>query len=309
MLSNIILVAGNVFTLLLMMLVGYILVRIGWLTANTQSEITKLLLYIVTPCIIITGMPDECNTQILHTFGIVGIIFLSIYIVSAVIAWVLFRGQPQDTRASLINAAVYGNALFMGLPLLQSVLGDEAIVYGVIGSVVINIFTWTHGAAVMGGRERISAQKAIINPGVIGFSIGFLLFVMNLKLPAPVDRAMVFMSNLNTPLAMIIIGTQIASADIMTTFKDKRLYLVTLFRLIIFPVMVMLVLLPFHPDTTMYLSVVILTGCPSAAAVGMFAQQFNRDRQAASQAIAQTTLLSIIAMPLLAAIGRTLIGL
>ena len=309
MISNMILVAGNVLTLLLMMLLGFVLAKMRWFSEGTRSQMTRILLYIVTPCIIITNMPDECNAQTLRIFGMTGITFIFTYIVCAATAWVLFRKQPEDTRASLNSAAVYGNALFMGLPLLQSVLGDEAILYGVIGSVVINIFTWTHGVAVMGGKEYISLKKALINPGVIGFSTGFLLFVTGLALPAPVDRAMEFMSSLNTPLAMLVIGAQMASADILETFLDKKLYLISALRLIIFPAAVMLALLPFHMDTTMYLSIVISIGCPTAAAVGMFAQQFHRDTRTASQSIAQSTLLCIITMPLLIAVAGTLSGM
>lgn len=308
MLSNIILVAGNVFTLLLMMTVGYVLAKIDWFSAHTQSQITKILLYIVTPCIIITGMPDERNAQTLRIFGTVGPIFLVIYIVSALIAWIVFRKEEEDTRASLNFAAVYGNALFMGLPLLQSVLGDGAILYGVIGSVVINIFNWTHGVVIMGGKKYISLKKIVINPGVIGFTTGFLLFLSGISLPAPVNRAMEFMGNINTPLAMMVIGAQMASTDILATFRNRKLYLVSFIRLIAFPVAAMFALLPFRMEETMYLSIVISVGCPTAAAAGMFAQQFHRDRQAASQAIAQTTLLSIFTMPLLVAAARTLIG-
>lgn len=303
-----ILVAGNVFTLLLMMLLGFALAKAGWFSEETRSQLTRILLYIVTPCIIITNMPDVCNAQTLGIFRTVGFAFVMIYAAFAVVSWFLFRRQPEDTRASLNSAAVYGNALFMGLPLLQSILGDEAILYGVIGSVVINIFTWTHGVAVMGGKSYISLKKAFINPGVIGFSTGFLLFVTGISLPAPVDRAMVFLSNLNTPLAMLIIGAQMASTDLLRTFLDKKLYLISALRLVVYPAAAMAALLPFHLDPVMYLSIVISVGCPVAAATGMFAQQFHRDTQTASQSIAQSTLLCIFTMPVLTAAARALIG-
>lgn len=309
MISNMIIVAGNVFTLLLMMLLGFGLAKAGWFSEETRSQMTRILLYIVTPCIIITNMPDTCNAQTLHIFKVTGLAFVLIYLAYAAVAWFLFRGFPEDTRASLNSAAVYGNALFMGLPLLQSVLGDEALLYGVIGSVVINIFTWTHGVAIMGGKKYISLKKAILNPGVLGFTTGFVLFLSGIRLPQPVDRAMVFLSNLNTPLAMLVIGAQMAATDILRTFLDKKLYLISALRLIIFPAAAMLALLPFHLDGVMYLSIVISVGCPVAAATGMFAQQFGRDTRTASQSIAQSTLLCIFTMPVLTAAARALAGI
>lgn len=301
MLQNLLLVAGQVFTLFLLMGVGFFLARRGQLTGPGLSQMSCVLLYVVTPCVIVDALGKAARTPELIRSILWSLAALAVsYAVYALLAIPLYPKQPPDTRDSLRMGCVYGNTGFMGIPLISGVLGQTAMPYCTVGLGVFNIATWTHGAVLMGGRENASVKKVLLNPGVIGCAAGFLLFFTGLTLPGPIASAVGFLGSLNTPLAMLVIGAQMASADLPRTFRRRELWLASLFKLAVLPALTMALLLPFRLDALAYQTLVILSACPTAGITGIFAQQFGRDSASAAQLVTLSTLLSILTLPVAA---------
>ena len=101
----------------------------------------------------------------------------------------------------------------------------------------------------MGGRAAFSLRRAVLNPGVVGIGLGLLCFLSGLRFPSPVGASLSFLSDLNTPLAMVVIGTQLAEADLPSTFRQPRNYLVSFLRLALFPTLTALLLLPLRSSS------------------------------------------------------------
>ena len=76
----------------------------------------------------------------------------------------------------------------MGLPLVQSILGEEALVYGALALLAFNLTSWTLGVLIMGGRAAFSLRRAVLNPGVVGIGLGLLCFLSGLRFPSPWER-------------------------------------------------------------------------------------------------------------------------
>jgi len=140
-------------------------------------------------------------------------------------------------------------------------------------------------------------------------AFGLLLFVTGLRLPAPVNNAMEFMTDLNSPLAMVVIGSQMARADIRNVFKQPKLYFTAAVKLLIVPAVVCIVLLPLEMEPLSYCACVVLAACPTAGTTSMFAQMFKRDVETAAQMVTLSTLLSVITLPALAVLARHLSGM
>lgn len=307
MVSNLLLVAGNVLTLFLMMGVGFVFAYRGQFSEKTRSQMTGVLMNVVAPCLIITSMPDKRDAETLKIFWMTALLLLILYVVMILAASLFFRKEKADTRSVLQYGMIYGNVGFMGLPLLDAVLGHEALIFGVISIVMFNIVSWTHGVVLMGGK--ISVKSALLNPGIMGFVIAFTLYIAGISLPAPVYNAVNYMGSLNTPLAMVVIGAQMAAAKPSEIFKDLRLYFVSAVRLIATPILTLLLirLLPFTLSPVMALALIIEGGCPVGGTTSMFAQLFHRDTGIAAESVAQSTLLSILTLPVIVAAAEVLL--
>ena len=108
---------------------------------------------------------------------------------------------------------------------------------------------------------------------------------------------------------MVVIGAQMAAADLPATFRGRRLYVSAVLKLVVSPVLAGVLLLPFHLDPMSYTALVVLAGVPTAGVTSMFAQQFGRDTDNAAQSITLSTLLSIITLPVVAVLAQRAAGL
>lgn len=306
--SDFLTVAGSVVTLFLMMAVGFFFAKRGLLDQKTLSQASSLLLYAVTPAVLISTLSLERTPQADRQLFTAALALVGTYALYMALSVLLFRRQPEHTRGVLRFASIYGNKGFMGLPLVQAALGGEATMVAALALAFFNVVVWTHGVALIGGRARLPVKKALLNPAVLGFAAALVLYLTGWRLPGPVDRAVGYMASLNTPLAMIIIGGQMAGSDLGAVFRDRRLYAASACKLVALPALTMLVLFPFHLDAIIYLTLVILSGCPTAGVTSMFAQMMEKDTVCAARQVTLSTLLSILTLPLSALLAKLLIS-
>lgn len=308
MIANILLTASQVGTLFLMMGVGFALAKWNKLTPAGVSQMSLLLLNVATPCIIMDALQVERTGALLQAMRLGAVVMLGIYILWMVLSPLLFRRLEEGARTVLQFGMIYGNTGFMGLPLIQAVLGTEALVFATTPYILFNVLSWSHGVAVIGGRANISAKKLLLNPGILGSAAGLALFFLNLRLPPLAGDAVHYLGSLNTPLAMVVIGAQMAGTDLAATFRSAKLYVASAMRLVVFPLTALLLLLPLHLDPLMYATYVILAATPTAGVTAIFAQQYQRDTAAAAQLITLSTLLCVATLPAFAALAQALGG-
>ena len=304
--NNLLVVAGQVVTLFLLMGVGFVMFKQNRLSPETLGQLSFLLLYIVIPCVIIDSLQVEPDEALLRNMLLMFLLTAGYYVVFCSLLPLLFRSSPEDTRAVLRFGTVYANNGFMGIPLLQAVLGPSTSIFAVVATVTFNISQWTHGVILMSGQKRLSIRQALLNPGTVGLAVGLVLFLSGLRLPSMVGNAVGFIADLNTPLAMVVIGGQMARTNLGSTFRRPDLYAVSILKLVAIPAVTALVLLPFHLPPLVYCSMVILAGTPTAGTSSILAQQFGRDAGSAAQMVTLSTLLSVLTLPVVAVAANLL---
>ena len=158
-----------------------------------------------------------------------------------------------------------------------------------------------------GGRKvfhfSLFTLHSALNPGTVGLAFGAPFFFLSMKLPTVIGAPIHHMANLNTPLAMIVIGYALAGAEFGKVLRTGSVYVATLVRLVICPLLVIAALYPFRHalDRNMMLAMTVAASAPVAAMVSMFASKFNRDVDVSVAVVSGTTLLSILTMPVVIA--------
>lgn len=310
MIQDLLTVGGSVLTLLLMMAVGFILTKKEMLSAATQKQLSTVLMCVVNPALMINTFLDESRSaDTVRGMLTAAAVLAGTYVIQALLMLPCFRRQGEDTRGVSRFASIYGNVGFMGVPLIQSVLGAAGMVTTVISLGVFNIAIWTHGQRIMSGKGKISAKKVILNPGVIGLVLALVLFAAGITLPVPVRSAVRYISSLNTPLAMIVIGAQMAAVNLPELLRDARLFGVAAVKLLVLPALFMVILLPFGLDPVIYTATIILAGCPTAGASSLMCQMAGKDPSYAARLVTFTTVCSILTLPVVAAAAKLLAGI
>lgn len=259
---------------------------------------TSVLFWVVTPCVIITSLQDMIGKVSVGSLLLTGVFSIVCLVVSVGFSQLLFRRTFPERRKILRFAVSYSNCGFVGLPLVNAVLGNRGVAYASVFMAVFNLFVWTHGVSSMKQEPKIDLKKAVLNPGVLGFTAGFALFVLSIRLPEVILSPMQGFSDINTPLAMLVVGVYISEVPFRELFTDAGLYGVSAARLLAVPFLCFLFLLPFHVEKTVFVTLLILSSAPSAANSVMFAAQFGGDTRLGSKVVALTTLLSALTMPL-----------
>lgn len=308
MAQYLLMVSSQVGTMFLMMAVGFVLAKLGKLTPASIPQMTNLLLTVVLPCMLIDSMQIERTPALMGSIEYTALLVAVLYVLYCLLSIPLFRRQPPATAKALRFGALYGNVGFMGLPLIQLVLGDHALVYGIINLVVFNVYNWSHGVVLMGGRKQVSVKQAVLNPGIIGTIIALVLFLCGITLPSMIGNAVSFLGSMNTPLAMVIIGAQMAAADWRSVLRNRSILMAALLKLVAMPLLTVLILYPIHPEPDLYCTLVLLAGVPTASITAMFAQKYGQDVSTGAQLVTVTTLLSILTLPCVGVLAAILSG-
>ncbi len=299
-------VVSKVAVMLILIIVGYCITKLGMLTEKGAAEITSLLIKIVTPCLIVNSLMGGGKLTL-------GEIFLAAVLPAAsmgigiAVSLLLFRREPPERRKVLRFSVIFCNAGFMGLPLVQGIVGDRGVVLGSFFIVAFNLICWTYGYAMMSGG-RLNLKTALLNPGIIGLAIGLPIYFSGISLPAVIREPIGFLSGLNTPLAMLIIGSYVARVDFKAFVSDLSVYKMVFFRLIFCPVLYLGLLLLVRPDPDIFVSSVIQASAPVAANTVLFAVEYHQDSRLASKAVAVSTVLSIITIPVFTILAQLACG-
>lgn len=173
MIENLLMVTEKVLLLFLLMGVGFLAAKTRMISHRTAEEITDFVFMIVTPCVIISAFQADRGAISLWTLGKLFLFALAIHIIGIVISRFLYRRQPEDQKRVLQFGCIYSNSGFMGIPLVQAVLGDEGVIYASAYLAVFNLLVWTHGVTLMGNDgERISWKKALLTPALSAWRLG-----------------------------------------------------------------------------------------------------------------------------------------
>ena len=176
MLNDLLTVGGSVLTLLIMMAVGFILGKMKVIAGPTLTQMSNVLLCVVAPAIMIDTFQNESrDAAAVKGLLISAAVLVGVYVVQALLMMAFYRRADGESRGVSRFASIYGNVGFMGVPLIQSVLGSAGMATTVISLGVFNVGIWTHGMWLIGGKSRMSAKKVLLNPGVIGIIIAVAL--------------------------------------------------------------------------------------------------------------------------------------
>ena len=298
-------VGEQVLVLFVLIGIGYLCGKVKFLDSHTAKRITDIVLYVVTPCVIIHAYQIEFNPSVLKNLGITALCAIGVHLFSVLLVGMVFRNVADNKRKVLKFGTVFSNCGFMSLPLQQAILGDEGVLYGAAFIGVFNIFVWTYGVVCMSGdRKELSVRKIILNPGILGVFVALVLFLFSIKLPTVIGNPVGYMANLNTPLPMLIIGYYLSQSKLSDGLKDKYAWLSALVRLIVIPVISVSIMILAGIKGVILVTVAISSSAPIAAATTMFATKFDRDTELSVNLVSLSTVLSIVTMSCIVAVSQ-----
>jgi len=302
----------NVVLFVTLALPGYLLVKAKVLDSQHSGVLSKLLMYVGMPFLILSGTVnniyfDKALIIKLILTSAVGIAFtFAMFFLSKPIT---AMEKSEKTRGMMRFCMAFSNNGFLGIPLAVAVFGADSPVMTVlvILNIITNILMYTLGVyLVSGDKSRISLKKAFLNPVLIAFIVGVVLNLMKVNTYIPeISTFSSHFSGLVTPLSMTILGMKMAEIKFVSLFKSPRMYYVCSMKLVAFPCIILALLLTAKHlgagivDDSIILGFFIAFAMPTAGLASTFADGFGGDTENAVSMTLGTTVLSILTIPII----------
>ena len=293
--------ARQIVAILILMIAGVICAKTRILDRDVNKRLSDLLLMIVAPVLIFTSFQRDYEPELARGLMISFLLSLLAFAIAIAVSTAVFRKRGDGRYRSERFGAIYGNAGFLGIPLVNGIFGTEGVFYLTAFITAFNLIVWTHGVICMSGSFSGKALlKGLLSPSIIAIAMGMICFFARIRLPEVIMTPLNHLSGLNTGLAMLIAGVSVASTDLRALVKNARVLLVCLMRLVVCPVLFALALklLPLDLSQVLRGTVVLASATPAATMIILFAYRYGGDDLYGTQIFTASTLLCAVTIPL-----------
>ncbi|MBQ6582290.1 MAG: AEC family transporter [Mogibacterium sp.] len=302
-------IVSKVLVVFIYIAIGLVANRLRVLPEESLPYLTALVINITTPCLMITSITgEELRDGMLKSTILTFILSFVLLLLAALIAvWRArrFRNTKPEDAGVLSVAMTSCNSGFMGFPITQSVFGSTAFYFLVVQNISFNLYLFIVAIAQLHWGEPRSGKlnlRSMLRPFcnilTIVSVISVVLLFAHIHLPVYFNDLLSTVGDATIPLSMIIVGIQLGRSNFRKLLFRKDLLQVSLYKLILFPAMSTLIvfLLPLEPYVRLSLA---LAMCFPSAVLGVaMAEREGKNGTLMAEAVAVTTLYSMVTLPL-----------
>ncbi len=289
-----ILLMEQIVELFIMILMGFIIVKAGIVKDEDSKVLSKIVLYLIIPCVIIKAFQVDYTSKTVNG--------LLLALAASVTLQIVLLGVISVMGRLFLDYSNSGNLI---VPIVTFILGQEWVLYGCVFMSVQLIFLWTHCKKIISRESSYDWKKIVLNINMISIVVGVILFFTRIRLPLIINDTIGSVGNMIGPASMIVTGMLFAGMDLKKIFANRRLYFVSLLRMVVVPLIALLLIKLSHlagisqdaPKIMLIVFLAVIT--PSASTVTQMCQVYGNDSKYASAINVITTLSAIVTMPVM----------
>lgn len=296
--------------LLMLMSVGCFMGRLGWMSAQEKSFVSKYIINIAVPCNCLVGLLENLDRDSLTQAGVMllsALLGVAATMALSVILASLLR-LPREQWGVFVCMAGLSNTLFIGIPVCMQLFGQSCMPYLMTYYLANTSFTQSAGFLLIeysgtkggGGLQPAKVLKNLLKkPPVITVGVTLLLLVLDLRPPAPIMRFADYISSSVSPLALIYCGYVIYELGLKNLRLMRGLPTMLLVRLAIAPVICASFCTLFGMSGLAKNVFIVESALPVVSQVTVMAGEFGADEHYAATGACLSTLGSFISIPIL----------
>lgn len=286
--------------LFIMIFMGFAIVKAGIVKDEESKVLSKIVLYLVIPCVIVNAFQVDYTAQTVKGLMIAFVASVILQIILLIIVAVM--GKVLSLNEVEVASVYYSNSGNLIVPIVTFILGKEWVLYGCVFMSVQLVFLWTHCKKIISRERSYDWEKIVLNINMISIAVGVVLFFTRIRMPEVIDNTIGAVGNMIGPASMIVTGMLFAGMNLKQIFVNKRVYFVSFLRMLIVPLIALVLikgsrLADLSADAPKIMLIVFLAVItPSASTVTQMCQVYGNDSQYASAINVVTTLSAIITM-------------
>ena len=285
---------------------GFVMRKINIIDDTASKNLTRLVLKLAQPALIMSALLSvEYSPEMMKQGAIIFGFGMVIQAILAVPAYFIGKTFKDADEGKIIEfSLLFTNCGFIGLPVLEAIFGETGLFLGAIYQLTFYFSVWSWGTAIFARKRKdikLTAGKIFLNHGMIAAYIGIVLFVINIWYPMPAffTKTLSYLSNICTPITLLIAGSLIAKLSLKQIFFSPKMYLQSLIKLFLIPLFVALLTALIGLDHQYVLFFTAVTALPSASMVAMFAETYDTKQTFASLIVGVSTLFCVVSIPII----------
>ncbi len=306
-------VALEMVTVSLPILLGWAIAKLGFMQPEFERELSRLLLKVALPCLVLSSaLGDDVKLpSVADTFSLMGLT-VAMYALAIALAFMIpaLMRAPRGTECSYRFAVLFGNAGFIGFPVIQAVLGKQALLYASISLIPMNIFMFTIGemlfSGIGGGFKKTLRSLAACakNPGLIASVIVLIVVLTGWTDWGVLGDSINIVGTMTTPAALLLMGSSISRYRPLDMLTNWRAYVAVLGRLLIVPLAGLAVARVWPGMNEIFILTLVLDMAMPVGSNGtLYCLQYGRDSRPMMQCTFLSIICSILTIPLVTVIA------
>ena len=309
MISSFLIVGEQIVIVFALMAIGFICGKLKIINSSISKGLSSIAVNLTIPATILMSFHRAFDAVLLKDFLFSAAIGAVMYAVCIPLSILTIREKSDKRRNVIRSAVIFCNCAMMAMPLESALLGADGVFFGAAHAGLFNLIFWTYALYIISGSSgKVDLKKALLNPCILCTFAGMILFLFNISLPKITYTIIGKVSDMNLPLSMMIIGYTISSTNIGDVLSDKWCWLAALERLVIVPMILLGLLLLIGKSGTAAITAVLTAASPAAASINILAVIYGKDEKLAAGLVSISTILSLLTLPVVAAVAQTLLA-
>lgn len=236
-----------------LILVGFLLRKKANIPENAGTVMAKLETYIFVPALSLYTQMTKCTVENFLKHSPLILYGLAIILAAIIIAYPVSRFFSKDPTSYQRNiykyALTFGNFGFMGNFIVLGIWGEDVFFEYLLFTFFISVLCNSWGLFILipkdqGANLWQNLKKGLLTPAMIAIFLGMILGLSNVGqyLPDFVHTALKNASDCQGPVAMVLAGFVIGGYKFKDMLSNKKVYFVTLLRLVVIPAIFMVAL-------------------------------------------------------------------
>lgn len=292
-------------TVFVMIFMGFAACKVGFIKSEAQTHLVNLILNITLPLMLINSICSNEITADSLQLTIEVLVFSSVYfILAGIVAAILVRMfRVRDLNDKGVYKIIFTsiNAGFMGLPITLAVFGEEAVYYMALHNIVLNVVLYFFCVIQLNNGIKKGAVKKtlkkLLNPCIIGAVLGVVLLFAGAEIPSYIAGIMKSVGDVTIPVAMMVVGIQLADGRITDCFRNGKLVVFSVVTMLVWPVLILIILKLIPMAGILKIVFTLGAALPPATTISALAAYEGRNYKLAADGIIVTTLMSVVTIP------------
>ncbi|MFA6358304.1 MAG: AEC family transporter [Candidatus Omnitrophota bacterium] len=283
---------------------GFFLVKKNMLSCSGLEALSRLVIQVIFPALILNQMLQNFSFNLYPNWWIFPLVSLGITIFSLIIGLLLLKLiRLKANRLQFLSLVGFQNSGYLPLALVAGMFSglqaQEIFIFIFLFLLGFDLVAWSLGIYMLTYEKQANFKlQSLFSPPVIAnlASLGLIALGLNKLIPASLFKPLQMVGNCTLPLAMFVVGGNIALVQLRNINK-KTISFFLLGKLIILPVLGMLIVLKMNLPYLLGFLIIMQLAMPSATSLSVIIRHYKKDDSLISQGVFFSHIFSLFTIP------------